>query len=89
MKVPASPRIVEFANRCHDPKDGRFCGWMVTRKHARGILGKGRQSYGHSQQLCGKGAGAVGLCAVHEKVQAKMEAENARRRKLRAEGKKI
>ena len=64
ISVPASPAILEFSNNCHDPKNGRFCSWMVTRKYARGILGKGRESHGHRQELCGKGAGASGLCAV-------------------------
>lgn len=68
-------------NNCHDPKNGKFCEAMASQKYSRGVMGKGKESYGFRPKLCGKSVGpGADYCAIHEKQFTKMQIENARRR---------
>lgn len=60
---------------------------MVHTKVSKGVMGKGRESYGTKPQFCTGKAQERGLCGKHLKEQEKMQAA-IDYRKMMAEKKK-
>lgn len=62
--------IEEFMNKCHDPKDGKFCTSVVHTKVSRGVMKKGTESYTTKPGVCGKPTDGGEMCGLHKAVAA-------------------